>query len=101
MLGVVQEGISAVIVPFVGIRGGHDIWPMAFLIVGLAAMTALALAQSRPKNTYHSSGAATAAAASELPVTFHAVWTGALYGSCYAALLLGLAIFVFRRRDLK
>jgi len=42
-----------------------------------------------------------AMAASELTVEWHAVWTGAVYGLCYAALLLALAIIVFRRRDLK
>jgi len=42
-----------------------------------------------------------AQAASELSVRFHAVWTGALYGISYAALLLVLAIIVFRKRDLK
>jgi Cu-processing system permease protein len=42
-----------------------------------------------------------AQAASELPVSAHAVWTGALYGLCYAAVLLVLAVIVFRKRDLK
>jgi ABC-type transport system involved in multi-copper enzyme maturation permease subunit len=42
-----------------------------------------------------------ALAASELAVEWHAVWTAAVYGLSYAALLLALAIVVFRRRDLK
>jgi Cu-processing system permease protein len=42
-----------------------------------------------------------AQAASELPVSAHAVWTGALYGICYAGVLLVLAVIVFRKRDLK
>jgi len=42
-----------------------------------------------------------AQAASSLTVATRAVWTGALYGVCYAAVLLVLAVIVFRRRDLK
>ncbi len=42
-----------------------------------------------------------AQAASNLPVASHAVWTGALYGLSYAAVLLTLAVIVFRKRDLK
>jgi ABC-type transport system involved in multi-copper enzyme maturation permease subunit len=42
-----------------------------------------------------------AQAASELAVQWHAVWTGAIYGLVYAALLLALAVAVFSRRDLK
>jgi ABC-type transport system involved in multi-copper enzyme maturation permease subunit len=42
-----------------------------------------------------------AQAASELSVESHAVVTGAVYGLCYAAVLLSFAVLVFRRRDLK
>ncbi len=40
-------------------------------------------------------------AANRLPVPPCAVCHAALYGVCYAALLLALAVFIFRRRDLK
>jgi ABC-type transport system involved in multi-copper enzyme maturation permease subunit len=42
-----------------------------------------------------------AQAASNLPVASHAVWMAVSYGLSYAAVLLTLAVIVFRKRDLK